>query len=182
MTAKLVFVAGSAVVLWVLHRWIGAYPLALQPSRTRRRDLANVVLLSLIAVAVPIPRMHLVAPWLDAAVPDRTLRELVMVPVLTVPYVILPLGLREPDRHQVAQRSGVADPLRPLRRGVRPPDDASFAAFRARNDCGRQPHRPDSRDIARSSVSKSFEAHTRRCGCAVRDSVPGEGDVRPARS
>jgi membrane protease YdiL (CAAX protease family) len=46
-----------------------------------------------VAVAVPILRIGVITPWLEGALPDRTLRELVNVPLLSVPYLILPLAM-----------------------------------------------------------------------------------------
>jgi CAAX protease family protein len=91
LLSKVVFGIVAGAVLWVLHQWIGRYPPPLPRSRDRGRELQEVLLLWLVAVAVPIVRIHAVAPWLERALPDRTLRELVNVPLLSLAYLVLPL-------------------------------------------------------------------------------------------
>ncbi|MGA9351033.1 MAG: CPBP family intramembrane glutamic endopeptidase [Anaerolineae bacterium] len=44
-----------------------------------------------VAVIVPVLRIYVISPRLSQVVPDRTLRELVHVPLLSVPYIALPL-------------------------------------------------------------------------------------------
>lgn len=91
--SKIAFALGSGIILWVVHRWIGPYPAPLPRSRDRGRELREVALLWLVAVAVPIVRIHAVTPWLERVLADRTLRELVNVPLLSLPYLVLPLAL-----------------------------------------------------------------------------------------
>jgi len=89
--SKVAFSLGTGAILWVLHRWIGKYPPPLPESRDRGRELREVLLLWLVAVAVPVLRIYVIAPWLERALSDRTLRELVNVPLLSLPYLALPL-------------------------------------------------------------------------------------------
>jgi len=91
LLSKVVFSVGAGAILWVLHRWIGRYPPPLPRNRDPRMEIREVLLLWLVAVAVPILRLYAITPWLERALPDRTLRELVNVPLLSVPYLALPL-------------------------------------------------------------------------------------------
>jgi|GEM_PF-1086785 len=80
---------GSSV--WLLHSAIGRYPRPLPRSETPSREIRQVLVLWGVAVIVPVLRIFVLSPWLNEAVTDRTLRELVQVPLLSVPYIALPL-------------------------------------------------------------------------------------------
>ena len=88
-----VFSAGIGASVWLLHRSIGRYPEPWPRSANPGRELRRVLLLWLIAVAVPLLRMVALTPWLQGLLADRILRELVQAPLLSIPYVVLPLIL-----------------------------------------------------------------------------------------
>ena len=44
-----------------------------------------------IGLVVPALRIYVISPWLNVAVPDRTLRELVQLPLVSIPYLVVPL-------------------------------------------------------------------------------------------
>jgi len=91
VASKILFGVAAAGVLWVLHRWIGAYPPPLPRSPQPQRAAAMAVLLWLTALGVESLRVVPLTPWLERTVPDRTLRELAQVPLLSLPYLALPL-------------------------------------------------------------------------------------------
>lgn len=91
LLSKFVLSLASGAVVWALHRWIGAYPAPLPRSRDPRTEVGEALLLWLVAVAVSTARVHVITPWLGQALSDRTLRELVQVPLLSLPYLALPL-------------------------------------------------------------------------------------------
>ena len=89
--SKLVFGVAAGCVVWVLHRWIGAYPPPLPRSPRPASAARTAVLLWLAGLATETFRVVALTPWLERTVPDRTLRELVQVPLLSLPYLALPL-------------------------------------------------------------------------------------------
>jgi hypothetical protein len=91
VASKVVFGVAAGCVLWLLHRWIGAYPPPLPRSPQPRREAGAVVLLWLTALATETLRVVALTPWLERTVPDPTLRELVQAPLLSLPYLALPL-------------------------------------------------------------------------------------------
>ncbi len=80
---------GSCV--WLLHSSIGRYPKPLPGSERPGRTIRWVLILWGVAVIVPVLRMFALTPWLSEMVTGRSLRELVQVPLLSVPYLALPL-------------------------------------------------------------------------------------------
>jgi len=93
VVSKLAFAVGSGLILWVVHRWIGSYPPALPRSPNPRAELRDVLWLWLLAVGFPVFRIFVMGPWLEELVVDQTLRELVSAPILSVPYLLLPLWM-----------------------------------------------------------------------------------------
>jgi membrane protease YdiL (CAAX protease family) len=82
-------VIGSCI--WLLHSTIGRYPRPLPRSETPSREIRWVLILWCVAVIASALRMTLLSPWLEEAVTDRTLRELIQVPLLSALYLALPL-------------------------------------------------------------------------------------------
>jgi membrane protease YdiL (CAAX protease family) len=93
VVSKLAFAVGIVLILWVVHRWIGSYPPALPRSTNPRAELRDVSWLWLLAVGFPVFRLFVMGPWLEQLLVDRTLRELVSAPILSVPYFFLPLWM-----------------------------------------------------------------------------------------
>ena len=92
-TAKIGFAIGSALIIWVLHRLVGTYPPPRERSARPGRDLRRALLLWLVALVTETLRVAAITPWLEQHVPDLTLRELVQVPLLSLPYLVLPLAV-----------------------------------------------------------------------------------------
>jgi membrane protease YdiL (CAAX protease family) len=91
VASKVLFGVAAAGLLWILHRWIGAYPPPLPRSPQPRRAAGTAVLLWLTALATESLRVVALTPRLERMVPDPTLRELVQAPLLSLPYLALPL-------------------------------------------------------------------------------------------
>ncbi|MCU0522327.1 MAG: CPBP family intramembrane metalloprotease [Anaerolineae bacterium] len=77
--------------VWLLHTGLGRYPEPLPRSENPKREIREVLLLWGAAVIVPILRVSVLTPLFDIVAVDRTLRELISVPLLSVPYLALPL-------------------------------------------------------------------------------------------
>ena len=77
--------------VWLLYSVIGSYPKPLTKSENPEREVREVLLLWSIAAIVSMVRMDILDPYLEQVFTDRTLRELVKIPLLSVPYVALPL-------------------------------------------------------------------------------------------
>lgn len=77
--------------IWLLHSTIGEYPPPLPKSETPGREIHRVIALWGVALIIPVLRMFVLSPWLDEAVTNRTIRECIQVPLLSVPYLVLPL-------------------------------------------------------------------------------------------
>ncbi|MBN2430909.1 MAG: CPBP family intramembrane metalloprotease [Acidobacteria bacterium] len=78
-------------LVWLLHRAIGRYPTPLPRCDEPGRTIRHVLLLWGLALAVPVLRIFMLDPWLQEVLTDRTWRELVQVPWLTLTYLALPL-------------------------------------------------------------------------------------------
>ncbi len=84
-----IVVVGSLV--WILHRYIGIYPIGLPRSEQPSKDVRAALWLWGVAVVFPILMMVWVTPLLDQAVTNRSLNQLVQVPLRSIPYLLLPL-------------------------------------------------------------------------------------------
>jgi membrane protease YdiL (CAAX protease family) len=82
-------IIGSSV--WLLHSGLGRYPRPLPGSERPGRQIRWVLALWAVALIVPVLRIFVLDPWLDAAATQGTIRELLQVPLLSVPYLVLPL-------------------------------------------------------------------------------------------
>jgi membrane protease YdiL (CAAX protease family) len=67
LLSKVVFSVVTGAVIGVLDRGIGSYPPPLPRSRDPRMEIREVLLLWLVAVAVPILRLYAITPWLERA-------------------------------------------------------------------------------------------------------------------
>lgn len=79
--------------LWVLHRYIGAYPAALPRSKQPSADIRAAFSLAGIAISLSVLKVLWISPWLERAVSDLSLRELVQAPLWSIPYLLLPVWL-----------------------------------------------------------------------------------------
>jgi len=78
-------------LVWLLHSRIGEYPRQLPRSENPKREIREALFLWGVAVIVPILMIYVISPQLNYVVTDRTLRELVLVPLFSVLYIPLPL-------------------------------------------------------------------------------------------
>lgn len=98
LIARFAYCAAIGAFIWLVHK-AGAYSEPLPRSASPGREIRDALLLWAVGVAVPLLRMYVAAPWLGRLVPDPFLLELAWLPLLTVPYVALPLYLvRTRDR------------------------------------------------------------------------------------
>lgn len=88
---RVIYTVIIGVLLWILHSQIGNYPEPLPRSQQPKREMWEVMLFWGSAMVVPILMMYAISPWLERTLTDRTLRELVRVPLLSGLYVALPL-------------------------------------------------------------------------------------------
>jgi membrane protease YdiL (CAAX protease family) len=88
---RLVYFLIIGLSVWLLHSTTGNYPVPLPRSETPRKEIRGVILLWAVALVVPVLRIFALSPWLNRVVTDQTLRELVLLPLLSVPYLVLPL-------------------------------------------------------------------------------------------
>ncbi len=80
-------------LIFILHKWIGRYPDPFPKSGSPGKEIREVLLLWGMAVLIPVARMFAVTPWLSNLVHDRFLQELIQLPLLTIPYLLIPLYL-----------------------------------------------------------------------------------------
>jgi membrane protease YdiL (CAAX protease family) len=88
---RLIFCIALGLLVWLLHNKIGSYPKSWPASENPKSEFIEVALLWGNAVFIPILIFYLISPWLNRVVPDKTLQELIYVPLRSVPYVALPL-------------------------------------------------------------------------------------------
>jgi membrane protease YdiL (CAAX protease family) len=79
--------------LWILHRYIGIYPVALPRSEQPSVPLRAALSLAGIALSVSVIKVLWISPWLEGAVSDPSVRELVQAPLWSLPYLVLPVFL-----------------------------------------------------------------------------------------
>jgi membrane protease YdiL (CAAX protease family) len=87
------FILAVGSLIWLLHRHVGVYPAAIPYTENPARDIRITLLLWGIAMIFPILMMFWISPLLDRTVPDRTLNQLIQVPIRSMPYLLLPLFL-----------------------------------------------------------------------------------------
>jgi membrane protease YdiL (CAAX protease family) len=83
----------AGLFLWILHRYIGQYPETLPRSERPIVNLRVALSLAGIALSLSVIRVLWISPWLARLELSPTLKELVQVPVWTVPYLLLPVFL-----------------------------------------------------------------------------------------
>jgi len=78
------------LLAWTLHSKIGEYPVPLRRSKKPQREVLEALLLWGLAFVVSMWMTLWITPTLDHLIVDRTLRELVVVPLCAVIYIALP--------------------------------------------------------------------------------------------
>lgn len=79
------------LLVCLLHKKIGEYPAPLPRSKNPKREIVEVLSLWGIAFATSMLQSVWIAPTLERLVSDRTLRELINVPLVAAIYIALPL-------------------------------------------------------------------------------------------
>jgi membrane protease YdiL (CAAX protease family) len=102
------FLIAVGSLIWVLHKFFGTYPSPLPKSKTPSKEILLALLLWGIAVTFPILMMDVIFPLLNRAVTNRTLNQLIQVPLRSVPYVLLPLILILRPRRWTASDLGLS--------------------------------------------------------------------------
>jgi membrane protease YdiL (CAAX protease family) len=90
---RIIYIIIFGAFIWFLHRGIGTYPTAFPKSGNPRLELKEILLLWGISVLIPILRMNVITPWMKTSTISRTIQELISLPLLTIPYLLLPLWL-----------------------------------------------------------------------------------------
>ena len=85
--------ATAGLFLWILHRYVGAYPPALPRSKHPSANVRMALSLAGIAISLSVLKVLWISPWLVRAISDPSLRELVQVPLWSIPYLLLPVWL-----------------------------------------------------------------------------------------
>ena len=88
---RVIFILAIGSFVWFLHRGIGKYPDPLPRANNQTKEIKEVLFLWAIAVIIPIIRIYSFSPWLEELVSNRTIRELIQLPLLSIPYLLLPL-------------------------------------------------------------------------------------------
>ncbi|MCU0485948.1 MAG: CPBP family intramembrane metalloprotease [Anaerolineales bacterium] len=83
----------AGLFLWILHRFIGTYPPAQPRSKLPKATLRAALSLAGIAISLSVIRVFWISPWLERLELTPTLRELVQVPLWSIPYLLLPICL-----------------------------------------------------------------------------------------
>jgi len=88
---RVTYCVAIGLIVYLLHRVVGRYPQPLPTAENPKREIVHALLLWSVAVTFPILMIYVISPWLDQVVADATLRELFRTPILSLPYVVLPL-------------------------------------------------------------------------------------------
>jgi len=86
-------IAIVGVFLWILHRYIGVYPVPLPRSEQPLVNMRAALSLAGIAISLSVLKMLWISPWLESTVSNPSLRELVQAPLWSIPYLLLPVFL-----------------------------------------------------------------------------------------
>lgn len=88
---RIAYCAAIGLIAYLLHRVVGRYPEPLPGAGNPKREILQALSVWGVAVIFPVLMIYVVSPWLNQAVADATLRELIRTPLLSLPYVALPL-------------------------------------------------------------------------------------------
>jgi len=92
------FIIAVGSLVWLLHRHIGVYPIALPRSVNPSKNIRSVLVLWVIAVIFPILMMVWISPLLDRIVTNRVINQLVQAPFRSILYLLLPIFLETRQR------------------------------------------------------------------------------------
>ena len=96
---RVAYCLGMGLVAWLVHSGVGRYPEQADRAENPTRGILTALSLWSVAVVFSILMTYVISPWLDRAVANATLRELSRTPLLSVPYIALPLLIvRRRDR------------------------------------------------------------------------------------
>ena len=88
---RVTYCVGMGLVAYLLHRVVGRYPKQLPGAENPKGEILQALLLWGIAIVFPILMTYVISPWLNQVVANATLRELFRTPLLSLPYIALPL-------------------------------------------------------------------------------------------
>jgi membrane protease YdiL (CAAX protease family) len=117
---RILYIVIFSLFIFILHRKIGRYPPPLPNSDNPRREIREAFLLWGVAVVIPILRLLVITPWLSSLKFNRTLQELIYLPLLTILYLILPLYVERKRNKRTIKELG-------LRWDIQSPDVAIAA-------------------------------------------------------
>lgn len=86
-------IAIVGVFLWILHRYIGVYPVPLPRSEKPWVNMRMAFSLAGIAISISVMKVLWIAPWFEKITIDQSLKELIQAPVWSMPYLLLPIFL-----------------------------------------------------------------------------------------
>lgn len=78
-------------LVWLLHSRVGEYPRPLLRSENRKRDIWEALSFWIFSFVVSMMMTLFITPALDHQITNRTLRELVLAPLLGAIYVLFPI-------------------------------------------------------------------------------------------
>jgi membrane protease YdiL (CAAX protease family) len=87
---QVLYILAVGAILWLLHTGIGSYPNPLPRSEHPRRELSALFLLWGIALIFSISMVLVISPWINRTISDRTVRQFVEVPLLSIVCIGLP--------------------------------------------------------------------------------------------
>lgn len=88
---RIVYIILFGFFVFAFHKWLGHYPAPLSRSERPRQEIKDVLLLWSVAVIFPVLRLLFISPWVDSLTTNNNIREFFFVPILSIPYLILPL-------------------------------------------------------------------------------------------
>jgi membrane protease YdiL (CAAX protease family) len=88
---RVTYCVGMGLVAYLLHRVVGRYPKQLPGAEDPKGEILQALVLWGIAIVFPILMIYVISPWLNQVAADATLRELFRTPLLSLPYIALPL-------------------------------------------------------------------------------------------
>jgi membrane protease YdiL (CAAX protease family) len=96
------------LLIWILYRFIGTYPIPLPESQNPERDILMVLFLWGVAVIFPILMACCISPIFDRVMTSRALNQLAQMPLRSVPYVLLPFIMIIRPRRWTASDLGLS--------------------------------------------------------------------------
>lgn len=93
MTWEILYLLIFAGLVWLLDRDIDSYPPSLPRSNNPRQAIGILFLLWVLALGVNAVRLIIINPWYAAQAIPPALQELINLPLITLPFLGVPLYL-----------------------------------------------------------------------------------------